>query len=86
VVISCRDVTEQANDHMERQLPFWARMQFRMHLFACTHCRAYIEQIRKTIGLVGAIKLHAMSPSDEDALVKAILSKPEQGNRHNPGF
>jgi len=50
-VLSCRDVTEEANAYIDGELTLWARTKFRMHLLACNYCRAFVEQMQTVVNL-----------------------------------
>ncbi|RQZ19117.1 zf-HC2 domain-containing protein [Burkholderia sp. Bp9031] len=41
----CRDVTRLLSDALDRSLTLYERMQVRVHLPACSGCRAYRGQI-----------------------------------------
>lgn len=43
--LTCRDVTEQASDYLEGDLPWGRRMVFRFHLAMCGACRTFVQQI-----------------------------------------
>ena len=51
-MLKCREVSELATDYMERALPVRQWLGVRVHLFLCSMCRAYIDQLRKTAALL----------------------------------
>jgi hypothetical protein len=51
-VLKCREVTELATDYMERALPVRLWLGVGLHLFLCSMCRAYLDQLRKTVTLL----------------------------------
>lgn len=51
-MLTCREVTERANQYLDRELGFWSTMEVRMHLLACRYCRGFMKQMRTVIGLV----------------------------------
>ncbi|KPJ87403.1 MAG: hypothetical protein AMJ53_18200 [Gammaproteobacteria bacterium SG8_11] len=55
-MLSCKDITEQANSYLEKELPFTKRLGVRLHLFMCLHCRHYIEQLQTTIQTLSRMK------------------------------
>jgi hypothetical protein len=50
-VLSCRDVTEEANAYIDGELGLWPRTKFRMHLLACKYCRGFVEQMQTVVNL-----------------------------------
>ncbi len=78
-MLTCREVTELANAYLERELPFMERAQFRLHTMMCAHCRRYVDQLARTVNLLGAAKPTEISSAVEDRLVQ--LLKDQRGTR-----
>lgn len=55
-MLSCKDLTEQANSYLDKELPFTKRLSVRFHLFICVHCRRYIAQLQTTIQTLGQMR------------------------------
>lgn len=53
VRMKCRDMAEIVTDYLEGALPLSAWAAARFHLALCDSCRRYVEQIRRTIRLLG---------------------------------
>lgn len=51
-MLTCREVTERANEYLDHELGFWPAMEVRMHLLACRYCRGFMKQMRTVIRLV----------------------------------
>lgn len=64
-MLSCRDVSERATDLMERRLPLREWLAMKVHLGMCQACRNYMDQLRKTVGLLGDPRLRAELREDE---------------------
>ena len=54
-MMSCKEVAELSTEYLEGSLPFWRRMAVRMHLAMCRRCPAFMDQLRKTIELLGRL-------------------------------
>lgn len=78
-MLSCRDVTETASDYLERNLGWWPRLQFKMHLMACRICSRYVEQLKATIRLLRNLRVE--SPPGE---MEAFLLKELRERGRNP--
>lgn len=63
-MLSCKELTEQASDYLDKQLPLSKKLQLKMHLLLCHHCRRYLKQLRTTIHVV---KMRPKIISDEKA-------------------
>ena len=60
--IVCQQAVELVTDYLEGALPRRDRRRFERHLRACPHCSAYVEQIRITIALTGAVEVDELTP------------------------
>ena len=81
-MLSCKEITEKADDYLDRNLPLATRMSFRMHLFLCNRCSRYLDQLKVTIGVLNGLEENAPC-SDEQArrtvdAVKSQLQTPEK--------
>jgi anti-sigma factor RsiW len=75
-MLTCRDVTERVTDYLERDLSWWGRLQFRLHLAMCAVCRRYVAQMRATTELLHRIGDRPTPPSPVDpALREAFRSE-----------
>ncbi len=55
-MLSCKEVAQQASDYIDQQYSWRQRMAFRLHLFICSNCRRYINQLRNTIESLKLLK------------------------------
>jgi predicted anti-sigma-YlaC factor YlaD len=62
-MLTCRELTELVTDYLEGRLSFGKRVQFRMHVGMCRHCREYLRQMKQTIRMLGKLPDQAM-PDD----------------------
>ena len=51
-MLTCRDMSEVSTDYLERTLGWRARLAVRWHLAICGMCRAYYDQLAKTLLLL----------------------------------
>ena len=54
--MKCKELTTKVTDYLEAALPAAERSQFEGHVAKCAGCRAYVEQMRQTVHLVGQLK------------------------------
>lgn len=72
---SCKDLTENADAYLEGTLGWWDSMMIRTHLWMCRHCRAYVDQLRKTIAALGALpepEGPPLAPEVKDELMESF--------------
>ncbi len=69
-MLSCKELSEKASDYLDCEVSPWLRMQIRLHVFLCKHCRHYLHQLRLA---VDAFALSAKSDGDEGAGADRIL-------------
>ena len=82
-MLTCRDVTEHATDFMEGALPIRARLAMRLHLFACRMCRAYLDQLRRTVALLRGRGLAEPPPAVEERIVARAMRPSAQSLKNN---
>ncbi len=66
----CQQAVELVTDYLEGALSRRDRRRLEAHLRACVNCSAYLEQIRLTIRLTGAIEPEDMPASARDDLTE----------------
>lgn len=62
----CRQIVELVTDYLEGTLSRSQRRRFEAHLAACEHCTEYLEQMRATIRLTGALRTEDLSPGMQE--------------------
>jgi predicted anti-sigma-YlaC factor YlaD len=67
--IVCQQAVEMVTDYLEGALSRRQRRRFEFHLRGCPNCSAYLEQIRVTIELTGAIDPDELSPEAKQDLI-----------------
>jgi anti-sigma factor RsiW len=67
--IVCQQAVELVTEYLEGALSRRDRRRFEAHLKACPNCAAYLEQIRMTIRVTGAIE-----PDDLSAQARQDLT------------
>jgi len=66
--IVCQHAVELVTDYLEGALSRRDRRRFETHLRACPNCAAYLDQIRMTIQLAGAVGPDDLSPEAQQDL------------------
>jgi anti-sigma factor RsiW len=70
--MSCRELVELVTAYLEGALSLEDRMRFDSHLAGCDGCTTYLEQMRRTIALIGTLRVEDVSPEAEAALMRAF--------------
>jgi len=70
--LSCRELVELVTDYLEDDLSEEERVRFDDHIDRCKGCRAYLEQMRTTITLLGRLPAEALPPGAEKELLAAF--------------
>lgn len=74
-MFSCKDVSESASDYIDGKLPLIKRMNMRLHLFMCLHCRNFMQQFTSTIKIIGKVKPGDTHAKIIDEQVKRLLAE-----------
>lgn len=70
--LTCKDVVELVTEYLEGSLGTADRARFAWHLRWCKGCARYLEQMRETIALTGAVTEESLPLEARDALVRAF--------------
>jgi anti-sigma factor RsiW len=70
--LSCQELVELVTDYLEGALPEGERTRFEDHVGRCGPCTIYLEQMRRTIELVGHLSVDALTPEAERDLLEAF--------------
>jgi anti-sigma factor RsiW len=65
----CQQAVELVTDYLEGSLSRRDRRRFESHLSNCPNCSAYLEQIRATIALTGAVEVEELSADATQDLI-----------------
>jgi hypothetical protein len=75
----CRDVNAMATEYMEGALGWRQRLAIRLHLVVCDGCRAFIQQMRRTVRLVGTLPATPPLPETEARLFATLPDSRSPG-------
>jgi anti-sigma factor RsiW len=70
--LTCAELVEIVTDYLEGSMPFEERLRFEEHLVVCPGCSVYLEQMRETVRLTGALREEDLDPAARDALLEAF--------------
>ena len=77
--LSCQELIELVTEYVEGTLPTPERARFEQHLDLCAGCRRYLDQMRRTIHLVGALDEDNISVDAKTQLLR-VFRDWKQGN------
>ena len=66
--LTCRRAVDLVTAYLEGTLSVRERERYEAHLEACAHCRAYLDQMRKTVQLSGRLKEQDIEPAARERL------------------
>jgi anti-sigma factor RsiW len=70
--ITCRELVQLVSDYIEGALEHADRARFEAHLELCDGCSAYVDQMRKTIAMVGGLREDDIPAPAKDSLLAAF--------------
>lgn len=74
--VRCRDVSAMATDFMEGTLSWRQRQAIWLHLAVCRGCRAFMQQMRRTVRLIGGLPATPPPPEIEARLLATLPERP----------
>jgi anti-sigma factor RsiW len=70
--LTCREMVQLVTAYLEDELSPQDRRRFERHLRSCEGCTTYVEQMRETIRLAGALREGDLQPRVRDELLAAF--------------
>lgn len=67
--LECRELVELVTDYLEGDLPPPERARFESHLAECDDCRAYLLQMRASVGALARLGERALTVEEQGRLV-----------------
>jgi len=71
-MFECKDVTEEASNYINGNVPLRKRMGLFFHLMICSCCRNYLQQLRSTISAVNILKPKEKATKSTDDLAQKL--------------
>jgi anti-sigma factor RsiW len=76
--LTCQSFVEQVTEYLETTLPTGPRAACEAHLAGCDSCRAYLEQMRQTVLLLGKLIDDTVEPAAREALLRRFRDGQER--------
>jgi len=68
----CQELVEVVTDYLEGALAAFDRRRFEAHVEDCDACREYLDQMRRTIAVVGRVGAEDLSNEAREGLLAAF--------------
>ena len=68
-VMTCHELVGLVTEYLEDAMPTAERARLELHLAGCRPCRHHLDQMRKTIDVVGAIPEESVTPEAREDLL-----------------
>jgi glutaredoxin 3 len=79
-MLSCQQISERASDYLNGDLPWWARLEAKLHLFLCDRCRRHLHQIHLVVGALRLSRAHKCTEHDGEEEAVRLLLNSRPGN------
>jgi predicted anti-sigma-YlaC factor YlaD len=70
--LSCQELVELVTDYFEGELAPDEGARFETHLVYCRGCWNYLEQMRRTLEVMGELREESLDPVARDGLLAAF--------------
>ena len=70
--ITCAELVELVTDYLEGALPLADRKRFDVHVLTCPDCGPHLDQMRRTISMLGRIPVETLSSDARSSLLRAF--------------
>lgn len=78
--VSCQELVELASDYLDGTLPPRLSRAVDRHLATCADCPTYVDQLRETVRLLGALRISDV-PTDLLDVLERAWTEARDGNR-----
>lgn len=70
--LTCQELVELVTEYLEGSLSPVDRDRFEEHVMTCPPCRAHLDQMRRTIDVIGSLPAESLSDTAERELLDAF--------------
>lgn len=77
--LTCQELVELVTEYLEDTLPPETRARFDAHLRTCRGCSAYLNQMRRTIDVLGTLCEDDLAATPRDELLNAFRTWKQDG-------
>jgi anti-sigma factor RsiW len=70
--LTCRELVELVTEYLDGALDSRDRARFEEHVMTCPPCRAHIDQMRRTIDVLGHVPEESLTDAAEQDLLEAF--------------
>jgi len=67
--LTCQEFVELVTDYLEGALPVSEQVRFERHLDNCDDCPIYLDQMRRTIRVLGTLQEEQITPAAKEELL-----------------
>lgn len=71
-MFQCKDVTEEASNYLNKDLPWGKRVGLFFHILICSCCRNYLQQLKQSISLLSKVKPAEQTDTDTSKLAEKL--------------
>ena len=82
-MLSCQELVELVTDYTEGRMSLADRLRFGVHLAQCSHCRAYVREMKAAVRALGHMPPEPM-PHDVEHEMRALFANWKKSN-NSPG-
>ena len=68
--LTCKELVELVTEYFEDTLPPADRARFEQHLARCAGCTNYLDQMRRTIDMLGKLTEESIAPQAREELLQ----------------
>ena len=65
-MLKCRDIAEQADKYLDKDLSWFQRLSWKLHFILCPPCKRFVNQFSTTVKVASHIGRKKQIASEED--------------------
>ena len=77
-MLTCKKIVEQSSEYLEGNMTLPQRMNYKLHLLLCWHCRRYLRHFKTTV-IVASQCAKKVLPEAEAEMISSTCEKHSHG-------
>jgi len=77
-MLKCHQITEQASRYIDGELTCSGRLQYRVHLLMCHHCRTFIHNFRAGIQMLRRVHQQREQTARIERICRRVQQRVEE--------
>lgn len=75
-MLSCKEITEKSSAYVDGDLSLRERLQYRLHLMMCHHCRTFVHNFKAGVAMLRRVRQASTHDEQVEKVCRHVHSLP----------